>query len=602
MPNLSRIRNFCIIAHIDHGKSTLADRMLQLTHTVDDRQMRDQVLDDMDLERERGITIKSHPVTMEYEAKDGQVYEFNLIDTPGHVDFTYEVSRSMAACEGALLVVDAAQGVEAQTVANTYLALDRDLEVIPVLNKIDLPNADIDTVTTQIEDILALEVDGDHQISAKTGSGIEAVMEAVVERVPPPVTAEEAPAPRALVFDSVYDAYRGVVTYVRMVDGVLRAGDQVRLMGSGATTQLKEVGVFAPQPEAVDHLHPGQVGYLIGTLKNPADIQIGDTITSSRNSATEALPGFEPIKPMVFSGLYPVDTADYEKCRQSLDKLALNDSSFTYHQESSTALGFGFRCGFLGLLHMEVIQERLRREFGLDIISTHPAVVYKVKLRSGEMQEIDNPVFLPDPTNIDLIEEPMIHAFIICMNEHIGDIMRLIMDRRGEVTKTDSIDTARVMLTCNMPLNEILTDFHDCLKSASRGYASMDYEHAGFEVSDIVKLEILLNSEPVDAFSALVHRDKAVERGRQICKALKDAIPPHMFAVPVQAALGRTIIARETIRAYRKDVTAKLYGGDVTRKRKLLEKQKAGKKRMKQFGKVSVPQAAFISVLKVGSS
>ncbi len=602
MPNLSRIRNFCIIAHIDHGKSTLADRMLQLTHTVDDRQMRDQVLDDMDLERERGITIKSHPVTMEYEAKDGQVYEFNLIDTPGHVDFTYEVSRSMAACEGALLVVDAAQGVEAQTVANTYLALDRDLEVIPVLNKIDLPNADIDTVTTQIEDILALEVDGDLQISAKTGSGIEAVMEAVVERVPPPVTAEEAPAPRALVFDSVYDAYRGVVTYVRMVDGELRAGDQVRLMGSGATTQLKEVGVFAPQPEAVDHLHPGQVGYLIGTLKNPADIQIGDTITSSRNSATEALPGFEPIKPMVFSGLYPVDTADYEKCRQSLDKLALNDSSFTYHQESSTALGFGFRCGFLGLLHMEVIQERLRREFGLDIISTHPAVVYKVKLRSGEMQEIDNPVFLPDPTNIDLIEEPMIHAFIICMNEHIGDIMRLIMDRRGEVTKTDSIDTARVMLTCNMPLNEILTDFHDCLKSASRGYASMDYEHAGFEVSDIVKLEILLNSEPVDAFSALVHRDKAVERGRQICKALKDAIPPHMFAVPVQAALGRTIIARETIRAYRKDVTAKLYGGDVTRKRKLLEKQKAGKKRMKQFGKVSVPQAAFISVLKVGSS
>jgi len=602
MPDLSRIRNFCIIAHIDHGKSTLADRMLQLTHTVDDRQMRDQVLDDMDLERERGITIKSHPVTMEYEAKDGQVYEFNLIDTPGHVDFTYEVSRSMAACEGALLVVDAAQGVEAQTVANTYLALDRDLEVIPVLNKIDLPNADVDTVTTQIEDILALEVDGELQISAKTGSGIEAVMEAVVERVPPPVTAEEGKAPRALVFDSVYDAYRGVVTYVRMVDGELRAGDQVRLMGSGATTQLKEVGVFAPQPEAVDHLHPGQVGYLIGTLKNPADIQIGDTITSNRNSATEALPGFEPIKPMVFSGLYPVDTADYEKCRQSLDKLALNDASFTYHQESSTALGFGFRCGFLGLLHMEVIQERLRREFGLDIISTHPAVVYKVKLRSGEMQEIDNPVFLPDPTNIDLIEEPMIHAFIICMNEHIGDIMRLIMDRRGEVTKTDSIDTARVMLTCNMPLNEILTDFHDCLKSASRGYASMDYEHAGFEVSDIVKLEILLNSEPVDAFSALVHRDKAVERGRQICKALKDAIPPHMFSVPVQAALGRTIIARETIRAYRKDVTAKLYGGDVTRKRKLLEKQKAGKKRMKQFGKVSVPQAAFISVLKVGSS
>ena len=601
MPELSRIRNFCIIAHIDHGKSTLADRMLQLTHTVDDRQMRDQVLDDMDLERERGITIKSHPVTMSYEAKDGEVYEFNLIDTPGHVDFTYEVSRSMAACEGAILVVDAAQGVEAQTVANTYLALDRDLEVIPVLNKIDLPNADVDAVSTQIEDILALEVDPDLQISAKTGSGIEPVMEAVVKRIAPPITNDESP-PRALVFDSVYDAYRGVVTYVRIVDGELRAGDQVRLMGTGVTTQLKEVGVFEPQMKAVDHLHPGQVGYLIGTLKNPADIQIGDTITSSRNSATDALPGFEPIKPMVFSVLYPVDTADYEKCRQSLDKLALNDSSFTYHPESSTALGFGFRCGFLGLLHMEVIQERLRREFGLDIISTHPAVVYKVRLRSGELQEIDNPVFLPDPTNIDSIEEPMIHAFIICMNEHIGDIMRLIMDRRGEVTKTDSIDTARVMLTCNMPLNEILTDFHDSLKSASKGYASMDYEHAGFAVSDIVKLEILLNSEPVDAFSALVHRDKAVERGRQICKALKEAIPSHMFSVPVQAALGRTIIARETIRAFRKDVTAKLYGGDVTRKRKLLEKQKAGKKRMKQFGKVSVPQTAFISVLKVNNT
>ena len=601
MPELSRIRNFCIIAHIDHGKSTLADRMLQLTHTVKDRDMREQILDDMDLERERGITIKSHPVTMHYEAKDGNSYEFNLIDTPGHVDFTYEVSRSMAACEGALLVVDAAQGVEAQTVANTYLALEHNLEVIPVLNKIDLPNADVPTVISQIEDVLGLEVDENLQISAKTGSGIEAVMEAVVAHVPPPVTQEDV-SPRALVFDSVYDAYRGVVTYVRIVDGELRAGDNVRLMGSKATTQLKEVGIFVPQSKKVEELLPGQVGYLIGTLKDPADILVGDTITSSRHPADEALPGFEPIKPMVFSGLYPVDTGDYEKCRQSLDKLALNDASFTYHPESSLALGFGYRCGFLGLLHMEVIQERLRREFGLDIISTHPSVIYKVKTRDGDLMEIDNPVFLPDPSSIESIEEPMIHAFIICMNEHIGDIMRLIMDRRGEVTKTDSIDTSRVMLTCNMPLNEILTDFHDCLKSASRGYASMDYEHAGFEESDIVKLEILLNSEPVDAFSALVHRDKAVERGRQICKALKDAIPPHMFSVPVQAALGRTIIARETIRAFRKDVTAKLYGGDVTRKRKLLEKQKAGKKRMKQFGKVSVPQTAFISVLKVSNS
>ncbi len=601
MPDLSRTRNFCIIAHIDHGKSTLADRMLQLTHTVEDRDMREQILDDMDLERERGITIKSHPVTMHYEAKDGNTYEFNLIDTPGHVDFTYEVSRSMAACEGALLVVDAAQGVEAQTVANTYLALEHNLEVIPVLNKIDLPNADVPAVISQIEDVLGLEVDKNLQISAKTGSGIEAVMEAVVAHVPPPM-AQEGVSPRALVFDSVYDAYRGVVTYVRMVDGELRAGDNVRLMGSMATTQLKEVGVFVPQPKKVTELLPGQVGYLIGTLKDPADIRIGDTITSSRYPATEALPGFEPIKPMVFSGLYPVDTGDYEKCRQSLDKLALNDASFTYHPESSLALGFGFRCGFLGLLHMEVIQERLRREFGLDIISTHPSVIYKVKTRDGSQMEVDNPVFLPEPSSIESIEEPMIHAFIICMNEHIGDIMRLIMDRRGEVTKTDSIDTSRVMLTCSMPLNEILTDFHDCLKSASRGYASMDYEHVGFKESDIVKLEILLNSEPVDAFSALVHREKAVERGRQICKALKDAIPPHMFSVPVQAALGRTVIARETIRAFRKDVTAKLYGGDVTRKRKLLEKQKAGKKRMKQFGKVSVPQTAFISVLKVGNS
>ncbi len=538
---------------------------------------------------------------MQYKAKNGETYEFNLIDTPGHVDFTYEVSRSMAACEGAILVVDAAQGVEAQTVANTYLAIDNDLEIITVLNKIDLPNADVPAVITQIEDILGLEVDSNLQISAKTGSGIEAVMEAVVEHMHPPVTENGTP-PRALVFDSIYDTFKGVVTYIRVVDGEFKVGDNVRLMGTGVATQIKEVGIFVPQPQKIDILKAGQVGYLVGTLKDPADIQVGDTITTSRNSAEEALPGFAPIKPMVFSGLYPVDTNDYEKCRQSLDKLALNDASFTYHSESSLALGFGFRCGFLGLLHMEIIQERLRREFNLDIISTYPAVIYKVKTRDGNTQEIDNPIFLPDPSFIDEIEEPMIHAFIICMNEHIGDIMRLIMERRGEVTKTDSIDTTRVMLTCSMPLNEILTDFYDFLKSVSHGYASMDYEHAGFMVSDIVKLEVLLNSEPVDAFSVLVHRDKAVARGRQICKALKDAIPPHMFSVPVQAVLGRSIIARETIRAFRKDVTAKLYGGDITRKRKVLEKQKKGKKRMKLFGKVSVPQAAFISVLKSSNS
>lgn len=602
MPDLLHTRNFCIIAHIDHGKSTLADRMLELTHTVEDRLMREQLLDNMDLERERGITIKSHPVSMRYESEDGQLYEFNLIDTPGHVDFTYEVSRSMAACEGAILVVDAAQGVEAQTVANAYMAIDKNLEIIPVLNKVDLPNADVQKVANQIEDILGISTEDNLRISAKTGEGVRPVLEAIVRKIPPPKSSKledggEVP-PRALVFDSIYDAFRGVITYVRLFDGMLKVGDNVRLMAAGVVTQLKEVGIFSPQPLARKSLKAGQVGYLIGTLKSPSDIQIGDTVTLDKMAAEKPLPGFSPIKPMVFSGLYPVDTADYEKCRQSLEKLGLNDSAFTFHSESSTALGFGFRCGFLGLLHMEVIQERLRREFDLDIISTHPAVVYNVNLKNGERKEIDNPVFLPDPSQIDSIEEPMISAFVICMNEHIGDVLRLIMERRGEVTKTESIDISRVMLTCTMPLNEILTDFHDHLKSATRGYASMDYEYSGYQISDIVKLEILLNSEPVDAFATMVHKDKAIERGRQICKALSDAIPPHMFSIPVQAVLGRSIIARETIRAFRKDVTAKLYGGDVTRKRKLLEKQKAGKKRMKQFGKVNVPQAAFISVLK----
>ncbi len=600
MIDICNTRNFCIIAHIDHGKSTLADRMLQMTHTVEDRLMREQLLDNMDLERERGITIKSHPVSMQYESVSGEQYAFNLIDTPGHVDFTYEVSRSMAACEGAILIVDAAQGVEAQTVANTYLAIDRGLEIIPVLNKIDLPNADVARVATQIEDILGIDTSDGLLISAKTGEGIREVMEAIVRRVPAPAAAGRDATPRALVFDSVYDAFRGVITYVRVMDGTLRVGDHVRLMSTGAVTQLKEVGIFSPKPIARPELRTGQVGYLIGTLKTPADIQVGDTVTSSKSPAAEALPGFAPIQPMVFSGLYPVDTGDYEKCRHSLDKLSLNDAAFSYHAESSTALGFGFRCGFLGLLHMEVIQERLRREFDLDIISTHPGVVYRLHTRDGKVEEIDNPVFLPDPSRIDFVEEPLIRAFIICMNEHIGELLRLIMERRGDVTKTDSLDTARVMLTCTLPLNEILTDFHDNLKSATKGYASMDYEHAGFQTSPIVKLEILLNSEPVDAFATLVHRDKAVERGRQMCKALRDAIPPHMFTIPVQAVIGRTIIARETIRAFRKDVTAKLYGGDVTRKMKLLEKQKAGKKKMKQFGKVNVPQTAFISVLKTG--
>lgn len=595
-----KIRNFCIIAHIDHGKSTLADRMMQLTHTVEDRQFRDQLLDDMDLERERGITIKSHPVTMEYKAADGEIYQFNLIDTPGHVDFGYEVSRSMAACEGAILVVDAAQGVEAQTVATTHLAMERNLEILPVVNKVDLPNANVEETKKQIEDILAISMEDALLVSAKTGKGVEAVLEAVVARIPPPDLGEEGAPVRALVFDSVYDAFRGVVTYVRMVDGSLKAGSRVRMLATHSETSVKEVGIFSPQPTPVKQLDAGEVGYLIGTIKQPKDIQVGDTITLASGGSVEALPGFKKIRPMVFSGVYPVDTSDYEKFRLALDKLSLNDSSFTYHPETSLALGFGFRCGFLGLLHMEVIQERLRREFALDIISTHPAVVYRINLRGADTIEVDNPVHLPDVTKIDSIEEPMIKAFILSQNEHIGDVMRLVMDRRGEVTRTESLDTRRVMLTCSLPLNEILTDFHDTLKSISHGYASMDYEYAGYQVSDIVKLDLLLNSEPVDAFSCMVHRDKAVGRGRQICKALKESIPSHMFAVPVQAAIGRTIIARETIRAFRKDVTAKLYGGDITRKRKVLEKQKAGKKRMKQFGQVNVPQKAFVSVLKTG--
>jgi GTP-binding protein LepA len=597
MRDLSLVRNFCIIAHIDHGKSTLADRIMQFTGLVEDRKFRDQMLDDMDLERERGITIKSHPVSMTYKAKDGKAYEFNLIDTPGHVDFTYEVSRSMAACEGAVLVVDAAQGVEAQTVANTYMALERGLEVLPVLNKVDLPNADVEGVSTQVEDILAISTEDRLRVSAKTGEGIEAVMEAIVKHIPPPTTDPEIRL-RALVFDSVYDAYRGVITYVRIVDGSIKAGDMVTMMATTASTQVKEVGVFSPDQRKVDRLEAGDVGYIIGTIKRPSEIQIGDTVTTTRMGAKEALPGFTEIKPMVFSGIYPIDTSEYEKFKYALEKLQLNDAALSFHPENSTALGFGFRCGFLGLLHMEVIQERLMREFELDIISTHPAVVYELELRDGTSQTIDNPVYLPDASSIAEIREPMIKAFLICHGEHIGDIMRLIMERRGEVTKTESMDTVRVMLTCDMPLAEILTDFHDSLKSVSKGYASMDYEHAGFRTDDIVKLDILLNEERVDAFSCLVHRDKAIARGRQICKALKEAIPPHMFTIPVQAVLGRSIIARETIRAFRKDVTAKLYGGDVTRKRKLLDKQKKGKKRMKQFGKVNVPQKAFISVLK----
>jgi len=595
---LENIRNFCIIAHIDHGKTTLSDRILEATQTIELRNMREQTLDAMDLERERGITIKSHPVSMVYTAKNGKTYLFNLIDTPGHVDFTYEVSRSMGACEGAILVVDAAQGVEAQTVANTYLAVDNSLEIVPVLNKVDLPGANIEEVTHQIEDVLGISMDAPLHISAKTGLGVPEVLEAVVERIPPPKTRGRDAPLRALVFDSVFDIYRGVITYVRVVDGRVRVGDSVQYISSGQTTQLREVGIFSPDQKPVDVLEAGQVGYIVGTIRDPADIKIGDTVTFVKEGSTELLPGFKEVHPMVFSGIYPVSSDDYEKVRTGLEKLHLNDSAFTFHAESSVALGFGFRCGFLGLLHMEVVQERLRREFDLDIINTHPSVIYKVLLRDGKSLEIDNPVRLPDVTFIEEIEEPIIRATIICPNDCIGDMMRIVVERRGEVKATESLDARRVILTCMLPLNEILIDFHDMLKSVSHGYASMDYEPCGYQTSDIVKMDILLNGELVDAFSTMVHRDKAVARGRQMCKALADTIPPHMFKIPVQAAIGRNIIAREDIRAFRKDVLAKLYGGDVTRKQKLLKKQKAGKARMKEFGQVNVPQSAFISVLK----
>ena len=591
-------RNFCIIAHIDHGKTTLSDRILELTKAVEQRLIRDQTLDSMELERERGITIKSHPVTMLYTARDGKTYRFNLIDTPGHVDFAYEVSRSMRACEGAILVVDSTQGVEAQTVANAYLAVDNHLEIVPVLNKVDMAGADIPGVTRQVEDLLGISM-GEHlHISAKTGQNVEEVLEAVVRHVPPPRTRGAKAPLRALVFDSVFDIFRGVVVYVRVVDGTLRVGDSVQLMSNGVATQIREVGVFSPGQQPVEELGPGQVGYLVGTIKDPADVKSGDTITTTSNGSEEALPGYKEVRPMVFCGIYPVGSEDFEKVRQGLEKLHLNDAAFTFPPESSVALGFGFRCGFLGLLHMDIVQERLRREFDLDIINTHPSVIYDVTLHNGSTIEVDNPVQLPDPAHIAIIEEPIIRATIICPGDNIGDMMRLVTDRRGSIQATESVDARRVMLTCILPLNEILIDFHDMLKSISRGYASMDYEPTGYQEGDIVKLDILLNGETVDAFACLVHRDKAVARGRQICKALSEAIPPHMFKIPVQAAIGRTIIAREDIRAFRKDVLAKLYGGDVTRKQKVLKKQKEGKKRMKEFGSVNVPQSAFIAVLK----
>ena len=595
---LDHIRNFCIIAHIDHGKATLSDRILELTHAVDPRNLREQTLDAMDLERERGITIKSHPVSMMYTARDGKNYLFNLIDTPGHVDFSYEVSRSMKACEGAVLVVDAAQGVEAQTVANTYLAVDSNLEIVPVLNKVDMPAARPDEVTEQIEEVLGIPVKEKLRISARTGENVPDVLEAIVHEIPPPTTAGFDAPLRCLVFDSRFDAFRGVIVYVRVVDGTVKTGDAIRFLSNDYTTQVKEVGIFSPEQKPVAKLEAGQVGYIVGTIRNPEDIRIGDTVTTVKDGAQESLPGFKEVRPMVFCGIYPSSTDEYEKVHAGLEKLHLNDAAFTFKAESSIALGFGFRCGFLGILHMEIVQERLRREFDLDLISTTPAVIYRITLNNGTEMEVDNPSQMPDVTNIDKIEEPLITATVITPNECIGEIMRLVMDKRGTMNGTESLDKTRVMLTCQLPLNEILIDFNDKLKSISHGYASFDYVPAGYQESDIVKMDILLNGEVVDAFSCMVHRDKARARGLEICKALARTIPPHMFKIPVQAAIGRTIIAREDIRPFRKDVLAKLYGGDVTRKQKLLKKQKEGKKRMKEFGQVHVPQAAFIAVLK----
>ncbi|MFP4281697.1 MAG: translation elongation factor 4 [Opitutales bacterium] len=597
MPDLAHTRNFCIIAHIDHGKTTLSDRLLEATNSIEQRKMKEQLLDSMDLERERGITIKSHPVTLVYVAPDEQVYRLNLIDTPGHVDFSYEVSRSLAACEGALLLVDAAQGIEAQTVANALLALKQGLEVIPVINKVDLPGADIPTVQQQLEDVLAMPADDAILASAKIGKGVPEIFDAIVHRMPPPRWAD-LQGTRVLIFDCIYDAFRGVICYVRVFSGTLRKNDKIVMMSDGKTTEIKEAGIFTPGMKAVDELTPGAVGYVVTTIKDVAEVKLGDTITHVADPAKEMLPGYQEINPMVFSGVYPIDTSDYEKLKAAVGKLRLNDSAFVYQPESSVALGFGFRCGFLGLLHMEIVLERIRREYGLDIISTYPSVVYKLRKTDGEWLEVDNPVHLPDPSEIEEIHEPTIIASIHLPSTSIGDIMSLILEKRGLIEHTETIDATRVILKARLPLNEILVDFNDRLKSITRGYGSMDYEFSDYQKAKLVRLDILVNNEPVDAFSSITHIDRAEGRGRQLCEKLKEILPKQMFKVALQAAIGGKVVARETISAMRKDVTAKCYGGDITRKRKLLEKQKEGKKRMKQIGKVSIPQEAFIDILK----
>ncbi len=594
-----KIRNFSIIAHIDHGKSTLADRILEATGALSDREKQAQFLDKMDIERERGITIKAQTVRLRYKAKDGETYTFHLIDTPGHVDFNYEVSRSLQACEGALLVVDASQGVEAQTLANVFLALDNDLDIIPVLNKIDLPSADIDRTSREIEDVIGLDCSGAIAASAKTGQGIADILEAIVERVPPPEGDPSGP-PRALIFDSWYDSYRGAVCMVRVVDGVLRRGQKVRFLATGRDYEITEMGVFSPHPTPLTEIGPGEVGFIAGNIKTVHDTKIGDTVTDAVHPATEALPGFKDVKPMVFAGIFPTDSAHYEDLRDALSKLRMNDASFAYEPDTSEALGFGFRCGFLGLLHMEIIQERLEREYNLDLITTAPSVVYQVFLKdTGEMKVVENPARLPPVGSIERIEEPIYRLTVHVPSGYVGTVLALCQERRGDQKSIQYASADRVIITYDIPLAEVVFDFHDKLKSISRGYASMDYELVGYQAGDLVRVDMLVNGDPLDALSIIVHREKAYTRGRDLAEKLKELVPRQQYEVAIQAAIGAKVIARTTVKAIRKDVTAKCYGGDISRKRKLLEKQKEGKKRMKMVGSVEIPQEAFLAILKV---
>ncbi len=597
MTDTSLIRNFSIIAHIDHGKSTLSDRLIQLCGNVSDREMKAQILDSMDIERERGITIKAQTVRLDYKAKDGKTYQLNLMDTPGHVDFAYEVSRSLAACEGAILVVDASQGVEAQTLANVYQAIDNNLDILPVLNKIDLPSADADRVKQQIEDVIGIDASEAIGVSAKTGLNVAAVLEAIVERLPPPKGDRNKPL-KAMLVDSWYDAYLGVVVLVRVIEGTLKKGQRVKMMSTDATYPVERVGIFRPKQEMLAELGPGEIGFFTGAIKEVADTRVGDTITDEKNPTAEALPGFKPAQPVVFCGLFPVDAADFEDLREAMSRLRLNDASFSFETESSAALGFGFRCGFLGLLHLEIITERLEREFNLDLITTAPSVIYHLHMRDGSVIEMHNPADMPDIVKIDHIKEPWIEATILVPDDYLGAVLKLCQDRRGR-QKTLTYVGTRAMLVYELPLNEVVFDFYDRLKSVSRGYASFDYHISGYEEGDLVKLSILVNSEPVDALSIIVHRQRAESRGRSMCEKLKELIPQHLFQIPVQAAIGAKVIARETIKALRKDVIAKCYGGDISRKRKLLDKQKAGKKKMREFGRVEIPQEAFIAALKM---